>query len=160
MSQKSLDARTLSLILMAGCIGQIAFELYAWTVSPLLFEVTLEPSRLVSAIVAKVFGVDLSYAWAFFVHALIGVLGFAFTILAVRRLLHLGFLLSGALAGLALWFMAQGLLAPFIGRNFMMDFGAYTQSSLVGHVGMTLIIAAVLRSGFSRQGRLNTASLG
>jgi len=50
----------------------------------------------------------------------------------------LDFLGSGVLAGIVLWFVAQGVLAPLMGRSFMMGFGSYTQSSFVGHVGMTI----------------------
>jgi hypothetical protein len=47
------------------------------------------------------------------------------------------------LSGVILWFIAQGLLAPVVGRSFMMGFGTYTQSSFIGHVGMTVVIALI-----------------
>ncbi|MEM9634187.1 MAG: hypothetical protein AAGA50_22855 [Pseudomonadota bacterium] len=130
--------------LVAGIAGQLAFELYAWAVSPLLFGVTLEPANLVAAISAKVSRVSLSYGPAFLVHLLIGTLGFIFVIIVARILTGFKYIWSGLLSGLALWFIAQGILAPFIGRSFMMGFGAYTQSSLVGHVGMCMVIGFML----------------
>ena len=65
--------------------------------------------------------------------------------------------LTGFVSGLVLWFVAQGMLAPFIGRSFMMDFGTYTQSSFVGHVGMTLIMAHLLDAflGYFEQNSAN-----
>jgi hypothetical protein len=57
--------------------------------------------------------------------------------------------LTGFVSGLILWFVAQGILAPFIGRSFMMDFGTYTQSSFIGHVGMTLLMAHLLEAFLS-----------
>lgn len=48
-------------IALAGLIGEVAFEVYAWLVSPLLFGVTLQPSNLVIAIVAKLTGLQLSH---------------------------------------------------------------------------------------------------
>lgn len=148
-------------ILAAGLVGEIAFELYAWLVSPALFGFSLQPAKLVMAIAAQYFGMSVNYTTAFAVHFLIGSLLFgACVYLALMVTASTGFkttrkradiLLSGLLTGLALWFVAQGVLAPMIGRSFMMDFGPYTQSSLIGHVGMTVIIAFALSILASRR---------
>ena len=130
--------------LIAGIVGQLAFEVYAWAVSPLLFGVTLEPANLVAAISAKISGIPLAYGPAFVVHLLIGALGFILVIITARVLTGFRYFWSGILSGLVLWFIAQGILAPFIGRSFMMGFGDYTQSSLVGHVGMCMVIGFLL----------------
>lgn len=131
-------------IVLAGLIGEIAFEIYAWAISPLLFNVVLQPSNLVIALTAKLTGTQISKAVAFPVHFLIGSLGFGLFVYATRLLMPARVWLTGFVSGLVLWFVAQGLLAPFIGRSFMMDFGTYTQSSFVGHVGMTLLMAHLL----------------
>lgn len=131
-------------IALAGLIGEVAFEAYAWLVSPLLFGVTLQPSNLVIAIVATLTGLQLSHLIAFPIHFAIGSLGFGLFVYLTRLLMPARVLLTGFIAGLALWFIAQGMLAPFVGRSFMMNFGTYTQSSFVGHVGMTLLMAYLL----------------
>ncbi|MEM5492040.1 hypothetical protein [Hoeflea sp. AS16] len=137
-------------IVLAGLIGEIVFELYAWFVSPILFDVVLQPSNLVIAITSKLTGIQISKTVAFPVHFLIGSLGFGLFVYATRLIMPARVWLTGFISGLILWFVAQGMLAPFIGRSFMMDFGTYTQSSFVGHVGMTLLMAHLLAVFLSR----------
>lgn len=137
-------------MLLAGLTGEIAFELYAWLVSPLLFGLSLEPANLVIALTRMSTGLQLSYGAAFPIHFVIGAVGFSLFLWIVHRASGLGLDLSGALAGLALWFIAQGILAPVVGRDFMMGFGPYTQSSFIGHVGMCLLMALVLRALLNR----------
>lgn len=130
-------------IAIAGLIGELCFEFYAWLISPLLFNVALQPAKLVTALANIFFGLQLPYPVAFAIHFMIGVFGFALTVYAAKALLKKSYLVSGIVAGVFLWFVAQGVLAPVVGRDFMMGFGAYTQSSFVGHVGMTVIIALI-----------------
>ena len=136
-------------IILAGLIGEIVFELYAWFVSPILFGVVLQPSNLVIAITSKLTGVQISKTVAFPVHFLIGSLGFGLFVYATRLLMPARVWLTGFISGVILWFVAQGMLAPFIGRSFMMDFGTYTQSSFIGHVGMTVLMAHLLAAFLS-----------
>ncbi len=135
--------QTLRTLALAGLAGEIVFELYAWLLSPLLFGVSLAPANLVVAL-GNLIGVTLPYWLGFALHIAIGIAGFSATVWLMHRVTRLGLVLSGALSGLALWFIAQGLLAPLIGRSFMMGFGAYTQSSFVGHVGMAMVIGYVI----------------
>lgn len=143
---------------IAGLIAELCFEFYAWAISPLLFKVTLEPANLVTALVQKFLGLQLPYSAAFAMHFMIGAFGFALTVLAVHSVLKTRHLISGLVAGLALWFVAQGILAPVIGRDFMMGFGSYTQSSFIGHVGMTVIIALVWQALSRRSARSMTGA--
>ena len=128
---------------LAGLAGELSFEAYAWLISPSLFGVQLEPANLVIGLTRMASGVQVPYAAAFAVHVLIGVFGFAATVWAVKRHSGVGHAAAGLGAGVLLWFVAQGILAPAMGRSFMMGFGAYTQSSFVGHVGMALVIGLV-----------------
>ncbi len=130
--------------LMAGIAGEIAFELYAWLLSPTLFGVALAPANLVVALAKILLGITLPYWLGFALHVAIGIVGFSAFVWLVHHLTRTGFVLSGALSGAALWFIAQGLLAPVVGRSFMMGFGAYTQSSFVGHLGMAVVIGYVI----------------
>lgn len=134
----------------AGLFGEVLFELYAWLVSPVLFGASLQPAKLVIAIISKLTGITLGYNVAFVVHFLVGALGFGAFVFLFRLLLPGRVLLAGVLSGLVLWFVAQGFLAPFIGRSFMMGFGAYTQSSFVGHVGMTVVMSFLMQTLIAR----------
>lgn len=137
-------------ILIAGLVGETLFEAYAWLISPQFFDFALQPTKLVMAITAKVFGIQLNYSTAFVLHFLVGSLGFGAFVFLVRLVTGLRGWMSGLLASVALWFVAQGILAPFVGRSFMMDFGAYTQSSFIGHVGMALVMAYLLELFLTR----------
>jgi hypothetical protein len=142
--QSLTNKKTLLSIAVSGLIGEIVFELYAWLISPILFDVILQPSNLVIALTAKFTGVELSHAVAFPIHFTIGALGFGLFTYLIRLMMPHKVWLTGFVAGLTLWVVAQGILAPVIGRTFMMGFGTYTQSSFVGHVGMTIIMAHLL----------------
>ncbi|MEM5583826.1 MULTISPECIES: hypothetical protein [unclassified Roseibium] len=135
---------TLRNLILAGLVAEIAFEVYAWFISPLIFGVVLQPANLIVALANLGLGVSLPYWIGFLVHFCVGAIGFSAFVLVTHMITRLNLVLAGAVAGVVLWFVAQGLLAPLVGRTFMMGFGAYTQSSFVGHVGMTLIAGFVL----------------
>lgn len=137
----SLPLRT---IVIAGLIGELLFEAYAWLVSPLIFGVTLEPANLVTALSKIYLGVLLPYPVAFAIHFGIGVLGFGFAVWLLHRLTKLPLVTAGVVGGFVLWFVAQGFLAQLVGRDFMMGFGAYTQSSFFAHVGMAAVMGLIM----------------
>ena len=136
--------QTLRTLALAGLAGEIAFELYAWLLSPILFGVALAPANLVVALGKIFLGITLPYWLGFALHIAVGIFGFSVFVWLVHRLTRLGPVQSGALSGFTLWFIAQGLLATLVGRSFMMGFGAYTQSSFIGHVGMAMVIGYVI----------------
>ncbi|WCR13046.1 hypothetical protein [Paracoccus seriniphilus] len=140
-------------LLLAGLAGEIAFEIYAWLISPLLFGVALAPANLVVALIRIGFGIPVPYWAGFILHVAIGTIGFSGFLWMTHLILKRNLVLAGAIAGLILWFVAQGLLAPLVGRSFMMGFGAYTQSSLVGHIGMAMLMGYVMASLQARQSR-------
>lgn len=135
---------TLPQLALAGVIGQISFEAYAWLVSPIFFGDPLQPSNLVVALTKLGTGIELPHLAAFLLHFTIGS-GFVLGVWALHRMFKLRMMVAGVLTGLVLWFVAQGILAPVVGRSFMMDWGPYTQSSFIGHVGMTTVMAYVLK---------------
>lgn len=139
-----ISFKEIKLAITGGIIAQAVFEAYAWLLSPIIFGPELEPAKLVMGLFKKYLGIGLSYEAAFAVHALIGTVGFGIFTLLFYKLFRARAAVSGFIAGVALWFIAQGMLAPALGREFMMGFGPYTQSSFVGHVGMTMIIALFL----------------
>ena len=130
--------------IIGGAFAEVAFELYAWLISPIFFSLTLQPAKLVTALTKKFLAIELLYSQAFLIHAFIGTVGFGIFVLLLYKALPLRAWVSGTISGIALWFIAQGILAPAIGRDFMMGFGSYTQSSFIGHVGMGLIIALII----------------
>ncbi len=148
---KATSLHEIKSLALAGLIGEITFEAYAWLASPILFGVSLQPSKLVMALTKIFTGIELPYGTAFVVHFIIGALGFATVVFLFRKFMKLGYLASGFAAGVALWFVAQGVLAPVVGRSFMMGFGSYTQSSFVGHVGMCVLMAFLWKTFSSRQ---------
>lgn len=147
--------KTLSLrnLLIAGLAGEIAFEVYAWLISPLLFGVSLAPANLVVALLKLAFGAIVPYWTGFFIHFMIGAFGFATFVWLTHRVSRINLILSGAIAGFFLWLVAQGFFAPVVGRTFMMGFGAYTQSSFIGHVGMATLMGYVMVSLQARRDR-------
>ncbi len=152
-----LTSNNIRTLLVAGVIGQLAFEAYAWLISPLLFGPSLQPANLVMALSNIYLGLTLNYMTGFIVHAAIGVIGFSVFVALVHKITKTRLILSGVMSGLILWFVAQGMLAPAVGRPFMMEFGAYTQSSFVAHVGMTTIIAFVMQRLGGLEGAANEA---
>jgi len=137
----SLPVRTIAI---AGLIGELLFETYAWIISPLLFGVTLEPTNLIVALSKIYTGIILPYPVAFAIHFVVGVLGFGLVVWCVHRFARLPLVASGAVGGFVLWFVAQGVLAQLVGRDFMMGFGSYTQSSFFAHVGMAVAMGLVM----------------
>lgn len=131
-------------LIIAGLAGEISFEIYAWLISPILFGVALGPANLVIALIKIAFGVTLPYWAGFLVHFAIGAIGFVGFVWVTHLVSRTNLILSGAIAGVMLWFIAQGILAPVVGRTFMMGFGAYTQSSFIGHVGMATLMGYVM----------------
>ena len=63
---------TLETTILAGLAGEIAFELYAWLISPLLFGVALAPANLIVALSKLTLDIALPYWAGFLVHFLIG----------------------------------------------------------------------------------------
>lgn len=149
MSRTNSKFRTILVVLSAGLLAEFAFETYAWLISPKIFGPVLEPANLVKGLSAKLLGLELSYTHALFIHVFVGAVIFSLAVFIISKLIKSRYLLGGFITGLGLWFTAQGILAPLLGRSFMMDFGPYTQSSFVGHVGMTLIIGYVFSRAFN-----------
>ena len=120
---RCMGVKEIKAVVIAGIIAETAFELYDWLISPILFDQRLQTSNLIIAIARITLGVDLPHGAAFVIHAFIGSIGFASCVYLVKRISKLTYLMAGVLTCVLLWFVAQGILAPFIGRPFMMEFG-------------------------------------
>lgn len=138
-------SRWLLLAIPAGIVGEMAFEILALVVAPMVLGRTMEPALLVEALAQSVLGAQISVGAAWLVHLVAGValfpMGYA---LFARGLNGLAWPAAAALYAALLWLLAQGVLAPLAGRPFMLGFGAYTWASLAVHVLYILTVATVL----------------
>lgn len=130
-------------VLVAGLFGQLAFEIYAWIISPAIFAVTLEPAALLMGLLRNLFGIEMSYTQAFLIHFFVGI-SFSLLVAGMAYVTRLGFVVSGVITGVILWFIAQGILAPLVGFRFLIDFNINAQSALIAQVGMATIMGLLL----------------
>lgn len=157
-----LDRHSLAIAILAGILAQLMFELYAWIINPMIFGFSLQPALLVKQLAAAYPGVEVSYETAFVLHVFVGVVLFPAGYLFLRRLAgcHLRhWLLAGTAYGIILWFVAQGVLAPMVGRDFMMGFQPYTWASLVAHPLMAVAIAGVYFGLYERREKVQRGSI-
>ncbi|WP_366655709.1 DUF6789 family protein [Fodinicurvata sp. EGI_FJ10296] len=131
-------------ILAAGIAAQIVFEILALLIAPLVLGLPMLPANFVVALTALAgLSLPISAGWAG--HLLAGIVVFPVGYMLMRRFLNnWGWALAGALYGIVLWFIAQGFLAPLVGRPFMLGFVSYTWVSLVAHLIYALTIAYVI----------------
>ncbi len=81
-----LRMKDVKAVVLAGVIAETLFELYAWFISPILFDQVLQPSNLVIAIARITLGIDLPHGVAFAIHAFIGSIGFASCVYLIKRI--------------------------------------------------------------------------
>jgi uncharacterized membrane protein YagU involved in acid resistance len=128
-------------IILAGLAGEAVFEALAWGVAPVLVGQPTQPALLVQTLAANVLGVEVDIGAAFAIHLLVGVALFPAGYAALRRRLPVAPLALGALYGVVLWFLAQGMLAPLAGRPFMLGFAPYSMVSLGFHLAYAMTVA-------------------
>lgn len=131
----------LSRIILAGLAGEAVFEALAWGAAPLLVGQPTRPALLVQALAANVLGVGIGPGAGFAIHLLVGVVLFPAGYAALRLRLPVAPLALGALYGVVLWFLAQGMLAPMAGRPFMLGFAPYSMVSLGFHLAYAMTVA-------------------
>lgn len=137
------DTARLVWTLVGGIAGFALWELYTGWLNPLIFGFTFGPLPLIKGL----FGLS-SDALAYALHALTGIVVYAFAYTLVLRPLIPGPWVIPALAlGLATWILALGVFAPQTGAPFMLNFGTLSWASLIGHVLMAGGIGAVVAYG-------------
>ncbi|PQO23924.1 hypothetical protein C2I36_05645 [Rhodobacteraceae bacterium WD3A24] len=140
----------------AGLAGEAVFEILALIVAPAVLGTPMMPAMLVAGLGGSIFGatVPMPLAWA--LHLLAGAVVFPLGYLALCRAMGArSWVLPGLVWALILWVIAQGLLAPMVGRPFMLGFIPYTWASLAVHAAYSLTVAAVfyrLATGAGRGG--------
>lgn len=137
-----LNGKTLLLIIAAGIAGEIVFEIIAWLVMPSILGRPMQPAMLVMGLAKSLLGLGVSKPMAFVFHLMAGAVIFPVGYVLFRNLVKIkSWLIAGIVWGVVLWFIAQGVLAPLVGRPFMLGFIAYTWAALVVHIIYTVVVA-------------------
>lgn len=145
MTNSSKRLPFIVILLIAGVAAEIVFESFGLFLAPVLFGFPMEPANLVVGLIKTFTGVEASYAFAYALHLAVGAIVFPLGYVMLRKtvLARVSWIIAGLVWGLILWFTAQGILAPLMGRAFMMDWAPYTWASLIAHPMMTLVIAFI-----------------
>jgi hypothetical protein len=138
-------ARRLFLAIPAGIVGEVVFEILALIVAPMLLGTAMQPALLVGALAGVLTGAPISSASAWLGHLLAGAVLFPVGYVLFARYFGLRpWPLAAVIYAILLWFLAQGVLAPIVGRPFMLGFVAYTWASLAVHLIYVLVVAGTL----------------
>ncbi|MFN3209431.1 MAG: hypothetical protein ACE369_10600 [Roseovarius sp.] len=145
----SLD--TLTLILLSGSAGTIAFDLFGQALSPLLGFANLAPVGLARSLLGSL-GLPNAAPYGHLMHLFfVGLLAYPIGWLYIARPLlarvapALHWLPASALYGAGLWVFAIGGITSIAGLPFFLNFTGITWVALVGHViyGITAAATAV-----------------
>lgn len=140
--QKSVFPDRLLFVLAAGGIAELVLEFIAWWIAPALLGRPMRPDILVGDFARTVFSADVSTVFAVSIHLALGLLIFPLIYLTARKLFGFrGKWLPAIVYGIALWAVAQMVLAPLAGRPFMLGLIPYTWFSLFAHVVYTVVFA-------------------
>lgn len=132
-------------ILAAGGVAEVVLEFLAWWIAPGLVGRPMRPDILVANLASQLAGVDTSVTAAVSIHLLLGLLVFPLVYVGAQRTLSFrGLWIPAIVYGVALWAVAQMILAPLAGRPFMLGFIPYTWFSLLAHVVYTVVLALAL----------------
>jgi hypothetical protein len=141
-----LSTKLLLTILIAGLAADIAWEIWARGITPLLVGGPLEPAALVQS----VFGFQNRFA-AEIIHAVVGIvfypIGYLFIARPLQRIIvpNLSLFLTGLGFGTGLWIFALYVMAHLIaGLPAFLGFIPLTWASLVGHWLFGLVVAYVV----------------
>ncbi|WP_424932123.1 hypothetical protein [Amaricoccus macauensis] len=133
-------------LLLAGLAADIAWEVWARGITPLLIGGPLEPS----ALVRSVFGIQ-SKGLSEAIHIITGLvfypIGYLFIVRPLQKMVlpSLPALLTGAAYGVALWVFALYVMAHLVaGFPPFLNFGNLAWVSLAGHVLYGVIVALVV----------------
>lgn len=134
--------KNFGLLLIAGMIGEVGFELVAWGAAPWLLGQPMQPAVLVAELAQSLFDRALPMTAAFLIHVASGIVLFPSGYALFRAASGIRSPTAAGLAwAVALWLVAQGVLAPLAGKPFMLGFGLYTWASLAAHALYSLAVA-------------------
>lgn len=142
-----LSVKNLLLLFAAGICGEIAFEIFAWQILPILMDGRqMQPAKLVMGLANKHLGLQLSYTTGFILHLITGVIIYPLGYVLFRHITNIqSWLVAGLMSGVIIWFLAQGILGPSMRGwdTFMGNFKFYTWASLFAHQLLILTVAFV-----------------
>jgi hypothetical protein len=145
---------TLGAVLLAGLAGAVVFEFIALVVAPVMLGNPLLPARLVVNLGTTVTGTEWPMLAGWIGHLFAGIVVFPLGYAAFLRLTGLGsWFVAGAIWGVVLWFLAQGVFAPVAGGPFMGNFTPFTFISLAVHLVYALAVALALHLIVTRSRR-------
>ncbi|TPE48205.1 hypothetical protein FJM51_18440 [Amaricoccus solimangrovi] len=141
-----IDAELVKTILLAGAAADVAWEIWARFVTPLLVGGPLQPAALVQS----VFGFQ-NWPLAELIHASVGVIFYPIGYLFIARPLQRRLLpglpvsLTGLGFGVGLWIFALYVMAHLLaGLPAFLGFGPLAWASLAGHLLFGLVTAHVV----------------
>jgi hypothetical protein len=143
----AVTGRLVPTILLAGIAADLAWEVWARGITPLLVGGPLQPAALVQS----VFGFQ-NWTVAELIHAITGIvfypIGYLFIARPLQRriLPQLPLALTGAGFGIGLWVFALYIMAHiFAGLPAFLGFIPLAWASLAGHILFGLVVAFVVR---------------
>tara|TARA_B100001167_G_scaffold102121_1_gene62414 strand:+ start:1189 stop:1734 length:546 start_codon:yes stop_codon:yes gene_type:complete len=147
-----LNARTLGMMMIAGVVATMAFDLWGQLISPGLGLAALSPHGLAKSLLGRL-GLPNGDFAGYFVHFYgVGLLGYPIGWLFVFRPVwnavtggRGGALLASAVYGFGLWVFAIGGITAIAGLPFFLNFTGITWVALVGHVLYGIVLVAVMR---------------
>ncbi len=146
MSYFDLRLRVVVWALIGGVVGLIVWEICSGPINHTIFSRPFGPIPLIKGL----FGID-STQLARAIHIITGVVAYPLVyVWVLRPLLRSVWLVPSIILGFATWFFALGIIAPLAGIPFMLNFGALTWASLLGHMLMALGIGVIAERGIER----------
>ena len=141
-------------LLLAGLAGAAVFEFIALVLAPAVLGHPIVPARLVVNLGAALTGTEWPMLAGWIGHFAAGILVFPLGYLAFLRLSGLrSWPASGAIWGVVLWLLAQGVFGPAAGGPFMSGFSAFMFVSLAVHLAYALAVALALNLALARRRR-------
>ncbi|NRB01883.1 MAG: hypothetical protein HRU30_01330 [Rhodobacteraceae bacterium] len=147
-----IETRTATIVLTAGAIATLSFDLFGQSLAPLFGYAKLAPVGLAGATLKKVFGANPSGA-AHLLHVLTGVLAYAIGWFAIARPLqravlpNLPWLVTAVVYGVALWVFALYVMAHLVtGNKPFLGFTGITWVALWGHILYAVVAGWIMEA--------------
>lgn len=145
-----ISKRDMTVVLTAGAIATLAFDMFGQGLSPLFGQARLAPVPLAGASLKALFGTNPAGA-AHLLHYLTGIVFYAFGWFLIARPLQRAILptlhwsVTAILYGTALWvFALYGMAHLVAGNKPFLGWGEITWVALWGHILYALIAAWII----------------
>lgn len=129
------------LLLVAGVIGVVVWEIVGNYIAPLIIGGKLSPIGLIISLFKNTIGINPGRDIAMVLHFFTGIVGYPVAYLIATKVVRsFGPVVDGLALGVGTWILALGIFAPLAGFPFMLNFGNLTWMSLGGHVAYGLVV--------------------